>query len=61
MTPYDLYEFRHVEFMGGDGGGRGKGASRREFDCYKGPRYIGGDLKVSMCISQQAEFVFDTI
>eukprot|EP00966_Prymnesium_polylepis_P165960 3836317-Prymnesium_polylepis.1 len=27
------------------GGGRGKGAPRRECDCYQGPRYNGGDLK----------------
>jgi hypothetical protein len=39
--------------------GKAKGAPRRVLINYKGPRYSGGDLKVSVCISQQAEFVFD--
>ena len=33
----------------------------QEIDCFKRPRYNGGDLKVSMSISQQGGFAGDTI
>ena len=43
------------------GGGRGNARRRRDFVCYKVPRYIGVDLKVPMCISQRAAADCDSL